>query len=93
MNWIMLNSDAQIETIKQKSQEKPQVIFKHSSRCGVSAWARNRLEHAEPAENVDFYFFGRDRQPCDLHEGCRNIQCTPRIATGARHPEWRMRLR
>lgn len=56
MNWQMLTSEAQIETIKERSQQKPQVIFKHSPRCGVSAWVRNGLERSQPAENVDFHF-------------------------------------
>ena len=56
MNWIMLTSTAQIEEIKAKSVQKPQVIFKHSIRCGTSSWARNRLERPAPVEHIDFYF-------------------------------------
>jgi len=36
--------------------ERPQVIFKHSTRCGISAMAKSRLERSTPVENADFYY-------------------------------------
>ena len=56
MNWIALQSDEQLRQIKEKSMQRPQVIFKHSTRCGTSAWAKNKLERSQPAEELDFYF-------------------------------------
>lgn len=56
MNWIALTSEEQLEQIKQRSAEKPQVIFKHSTRCGISALAKSRLDKAQPAEEIDFYY-------------------------------------
>ncbi|MCY7421281.1 MAG: bacillithiol system redox-active protein YtxJ [Chitinophagaceae bacterium] len=56
MNWIKLNSLQQLEEIKQKSNDKPQVIFKHSTRCSVSSMAKNRLERKEFPEEADFYY-------------------------------------
>lgn len=56
MNWIELNSIEQVNLIKEKSGEKPQVIFKHSTRCGVSGIAKNRLERSESVPDADFYF-------------------------------------
>jgi bacillithiol system protein YtxJ len=56
MNWIELNSIEQVKLIKEKSAEKAQVIFKHSTRCGVSGIAKNRLERSEPIPGADFYF-------------------------------------
>jgi len=56
MNWIALNTEEQLQEIKEKSKERPQVIFKHSTRCGTSAWAKNKLERSKPAEDMDFYF-------------------------------------
>ena len=56
MDWIQLTSEEQIEDIKTRSAEKPQVIFKHSFRCGISSGARNRLERAGSNEHMDFYF-------------------------------------
>ncbi|GGG43215.1 bacillithiol system redox-active protein YtxJ [Bizionia arctica] len=34
--WIALTNVAQLEDIKAKSKTKTQVIFKHSTRCGIS---------------------------------------------------------
>ena len=56
MNWIALTNENQLKEIKEKSAERPQAIFKHSIRCGISALAKSRLEKAIPAENVDFYY-------------------------------------
>ena len=56
MDWIQLTSAEQIEDIRKRSNEKPQVIFKHSFRCGTSSWALNRLERSGPNEHIDFYF-------------------------------------
>ena len=56
MSWIQLTSVQQLEEIKQKSKDKPQVIFKHSTRCSVSSMAKNRLERKEFPREADFYY-------------------------------------
>ncbi len=56
MNWIPLIDEQQLEEIKTNSSNKPQVIFKHSSRCSISSMARNRLDKNEFPEGIDFYF-------------------------------------
>lgn len=56
MNWIPLNEEEQLEKIIQKSQNTPQVIFKHSTRCSVSSMAKNRLDKNEQPEGIDFYY-------------------------------------
>jgi len=56
MNWIPLTSDNQLKEIKEKSKDKPQVIFKHSIRCGISSMAKNRLERSELPRSIDFYY-------------------------------------
>lgn len=56
MNWKHLRIEAEIADIKLKSEIKPQVIFKHSTRCYISRAIKNRLEKSVPAEEVDFYF-------------------------------------
>jgi bacillithiol system protein YtxJ len=56
MNWIELKSEEQIKEIIEKSTERPQVIFKHSTRCSISAMAKGRLERSSVPENADFYF-------------------------------------
>ncbi len=55
MNWISLNKPEQLEAIKEHSKTKPQLIFKHSTRCNISAMALSRMERSTAPENVDFY--------------------------------------
>ncbi|SHO62206.1 bacillithiol system redox-active protein YtxJ [Algoriphagus zhangzhouensis] len=43
MNWKKLTSAEQIEEIKTLSQERPILIFKHSTRCSVSSMSLDRL--------------------------------------------------
>jgi len=64
MQWIELTTESQLADIKEQSKNKPQLIFKHSSRCAVSGVARNRLERSAPKADVDFYFLDliRNRQ-------------------------------
>lgn len=56
MNWIELTNEEQLRSIKELSQQKPQVIFKHSTRCNISSIAKHRLEKIEAPDNIDFYF-------------------------------------
>lgn len=56
MHWIHLTDEEQIKQIISKSQVKPQVIFKHSTRCSISAVALQRLQKTEQPSDIDFYF-------------------------------------
>ncbi|MBI2275320.1 MAG: bacillithiol system redox-active protein YtxJ [Chitinophagaceae bacterium] len=56
MNWIPLTTEDQLILIKEKSFSIPQVIFKHSTRCGTSSMVLNRLERAEAPATIDFYY-------------------------------------
>lgn len=56
MNWIDLNNEVQLDTLKESSRQKPLVIFKHSTRCAVSSMAKSRLERNPQPEGVDFYY-------------------------------------
>jgi len=56
MNWNTLTNEAGIEAIKEKSKERPQVIFNHSTRCSISSMAKNRLEKSIEPDGVDFNF-------------------------------------
>lgn len=59
MNWIRLNAPAQLEEIDAASRKKPVLIFKHSTRCNISAAALSRLERAwtaiDDAEQTTYY--------------------------------------
>jgi bacillithiol system protein YtxJ len=56
MNWIPLTSEQQLQQIIENSKQKPQVIFKHSIRCGISSMAKSRLERSQPPGSIDFYY-------------------------------------
>lgn len=56
MNWIDLKTEGDLNVLIEKSHQRPQVIFKHSIRCGISAMAKSRLERAIAPSNADFYF-------------------------------------
>jgi bacillithiol system protein YtxJ len=56
MNWISLTNQQQLHQIKELSKTRPQVIFKHSTRCATSSMAKNRLERNVQPEQTDFYY-------------------------------------
>jgi bacillithiol system protein YtxJ len=56
MNWITLQNEAQLNEIRERSTSRPQLIFKHSTRCSTSSLIKGRLERATQPETIDFYF-------------------------------------
>ena len=56
--WIELISKDQIEAIHEKSKTKTQVIFKHSTRCGISRMVMNQFVDTYDLDknNVDLYY-------------------------------------
>ncbi len=56
MNWISLQDEDQLTEINEKSNIRPQVIYKHSTRCGISSMVKARLDKAKLPEDVDYYF-------------------------------------
>ena len=51
MNWKPLTSLDQLDIIDAASQDKPVLIFKHSTRCNISATALSRLERSWTASD------------------------------------------
>ncbi|WP_337965215.1 bacillithiol system redox-active protein YtxJ [uncultured Flavobacterium sp.] len=57
VNWTELNDLAQLSEIEALSNEKPVVIFKHSTRCSISRMALKQFEREfDLNETVDAYF-------------------------------------
>ncbi|TLP81301.1 bacillithiol system redox-active protein YtxJ [Maribacter sp. ACAM166] len=56
--WISLSSIEQLEEIKEESGKRPQVIFKHSTTCGISRMALNMFKSGYGLEEgqMNFYF-------------------------------------
>lgn len=66
-----LETPEEIDLIKEKSLVKPQVIFKHSTRCSISSMALSRVDKKEIASlAADFYLVNviRNRQISNLIE-------------------------
>ncbi len=58
IEWVRLASIEQLDDIAAKSVGKPQVIFKHSTTCGISRMVLNMFtgSYALEAESIDMYF-------------------------------------
>jgi len=55
--WIALTSLEQLNEIAGKSKTKTQVIFKHSTRCGISRMVMNQFVSAYDVDvNADLYY-------------------------------------
>jgi bacillithiol system protein YtxJ len=60
MDWSNLTDIQQLEIIKEESQKQTVAIFKHSTRCSISATALDRFERnwakAADKKGLKFYF-------------------------------------
>ncbi|MES2573550.1 MAG: bacillithiol system redox-active protein YtxJ [Bacteroidota bacterium] len=57
VNWIPLQHLGQLDELVAFSEQKPAVIFKHSTRCSVSRFALKQFENEfDLKEEVDAYF-------------------------------------
>jgi len=54
--WKTLNEEKQIAEVVELSHERPQLIFKHSTRCSISSMAKSRLERDWNLENVEPWY-------------------------------------
>lgn len=51
--WQRVSSDEDIEQILSVSKSRPQIVFKHSSSCGISFFAKRSLDTPELLENKE----------------------------------------
>ena len=56
MDWIEITNESQLGDVKNLSKAKPQLIFKHSTRCSISSMAKYRLEKGIVPVEIDFYY-------------------------------------
>lgn len=57
VNWIPLQHLGQLDELAAFSENKPAVIFKHSTRCSVSRFALKQFENEfDLDDKVDAYF-------------------------------------
>lgn len=60
MNWKNLESIEQLEVIIESSFLKPVALFKHSTRCSISAMTKSRIERNWDALPADFDLYYLD---------------------------------
>jgi bacillithiol system protein YtxJ len=57
MPWLPLSTIDQLETIADQSKTKTQLIFKHSTRCGISRMVMNQFVSAYDVDvNADLHY-------------------------------------
>jgi bacillithiol system protein YtxJ len=57
INWVSLTDLGQLNEISQISNEKPVIIFKHSTRCSISRMALKQFENEfDLSDKVTPYF-------------------------------------
>ena len=57
MPWLPLTTIEQLETIADQSKTKTQLIFKHSTRCGISRMVMNQFVSAYDVDvNADLHY-------------------------------------
>jgi len=53
LDWNHLESEEQLQEAIQRSHERPVVLFKHSTRCGISSMALDRMNSEESLNDLD----------------------------------------
>lgn len=53
MDWNRIDTEGTLNELILKSNDSPQLIFKHSTRCSISSVALNRLQSCN--SNIDYY--------------------------------------
>ena len=57
INWIQLTNLSQLNEIQEVSNQKPAIIFKHSTTCSISRMALKNFEREYDLQNkVEAYF-------------------------------------
>ena len=55
ITWNRLESIEQLDELYERSTERYQAIFKHSTRCGISSGVLRQFERQDDLEEIDFY--------------------------------------
>ena len=58
--WLTITKLEQIDYLKELSKQNLVVIFKHSTRCGISSMVWNRFQNNEYLEHEEVKFFYLD---------------------------------
>ena len=88
--WIALDDREQLNEIKERSKEKPQLIFKHSTTCGISRMVLGMFTGNYPfnERNADLYFLDLHAHRDVSNAGCRQLSGNAPIPTVIGGKEW-----
>lgn len=56
MNWNQLSNSHELEELIAASHNTPQLIFKHSTTCSISAVAKKRIDKHEEQPDLPFHY-------------------------------------
>lgn len=56
IQWTDLRTPEQLDQLTEDSRKRPQIIFKHSTRCSISGIALSRLKNASLPDTADWYY-------------------------------------
>ncbi|HYG52890.1 MAG TPA: bacillithiol system redox-active protein YtxJ [Flavobacteriales bacterium] len=56
MGWKKIESEDDLSALDKRSYEVPQLIFKHSTRCGISNMALDRMQRAQQPSNLEIHY-------------------------------------
>jgi bacillithiol system protein YtxJ len=62
VHWIELNLPAQLFDLLESCEQKELLFFKHSTRCSISALAKNRLEKLPDTKFIYYIDVIKNRQ-------------------------------
>jgi bacillithiol system protein YtxJ len=51
INWQQITGNVRVEDLIEASNDRPVLLFKHSTRCSISAMALHRFEHEWDLDN------------------------------------------
>lgn len=56
LDWHIISDEHDLQAIRENSESRPQVIYKHSTHCFISSIVRKRLENTPVTGEIDFHF-------------------------------------
>ena len=75
LSWIPLVEETQLEEIEKSSYTRPQLIYKHSTTCGISSMVLNMFSKSYDYsdEQADLYFLDLHRYRAVSNEVARRL--------------------
>jgi len=94
--WQPLNSVAQLDVITEKSKTRTQVLFKHSTTCGISRMVLNMFNGSYDLEDnaIDLYYLDLHAHRAVSNEVAAKFQVmhqSPQllvVKNGKKAPKW-----